>query len=164
LAAIRFHFVGWFLAGLGAAVALAIAIVRLRFRRALSARYPSSLTVPLGGLAMAQEVSNVVEAYLILAWLGASPTLASIIVLEGLSRLMNSAGQFIPGKLGITEAATTALAEGLRLGGAHGLSLALARRIRSLLWGAIGIGFVTARAAATVAETAPRAETAVARL
>jgi hypothetical protein len=47
---------------------------------------------------------------------------------------------------GVTEAATTALAEGLRLGGAHGLSLALARRVRSLAWGAIGIAFVAMRA------------------
>ena len=69
-----------------------------------------------------------------------------MIVLEGLSRLMNGAGQFIPGKLGITEAATTALAEGLRLGGAHGLSLALARRARSLAWGALGLAVITFRA------------------
>ena len=41
-----------------------------------------------------------------LAWLGAAPAVASVIVLEGVSRLMNGAGQFIPGKLGITEAAT----------------------------------------------------------
>jgi len=100
----------------------------------------------IAAMATAQEISNLIEAYLVLAWLGAAPTAAAIVVLEGLSRLMNSAGQFIPGKLGVTEAATTALAEGLRLGGAHGLSLALARRVRSLAWGALGIAFVTFRA------------------
>ena len=55
---------------------------------------------------------------------------------------MNGAGQFIPGKLGVTEAATTALAEGLQLGDAHGLSLALARRARSLALGRVGIAFI----------------------
>jgi hypothetical protein len=61
--------------------------------------------------AAAQELSNVVEAYVVLAWLGAAPTVTSVLVLEGISRLMNGAGQFIPGKLGITEAASAALSE-----------------------------------------------------
>ena len=39
------------------------------------------------------------------------------------------------------------LADMLRLGAAHGLSLALARRVRSLVWGAVGIALVAARAA-----------------
>jgi hypothetical protein len=106
--------------------------------------------------AAAQELSNVVEAYVVLAWLGAAPTVTSVLVLEGISRLMNGAGQFIPGKLGITEAASAALSEGLQLGAAHGLSLALARRVRSLAWGAVGIAVVAMRAARTRrAEPAP---------
>jgi hypothetical protein len=98
--------------------------------------------------------SNVIEAYLVLSWLGASPTWTSVIVLEGVGRLLNGAGQFIPGKLGVTEAATAAVADMLQLGAAHGLSLALARRVRSLAWGAIGIAFVAARAARPRLETA----------
>jgi hypothetical protein len=94
-----------------------------------------------------QEALNLLEAYVVLTWLGAAPTIASVVVLEGISRLLNGAGQFIPGKLGITEAATAALAESLRLGAGHGLSLALARRVRALIWGAAGIVFVTMRAA-----------------
>jgi hypothetical protein len=97
--------------------------------------------------AAAQEISNLVESYLVLSWLGASPTLTAVIVLEGISRLVNSAGQFVPGKLGVAEAATTSLAMGLRLGGPPGLGLALARRLRSLVLGAMGIGIVTVRAA-----------------
>ena len=146
IAAVRFHFVGWFLIGLAATIAAAFAAGSY-WRRVGGelGRHRSSLAAMMA-LAAAQEVSNLVEAYLVLAWLDATPTIAAIIVLEGLSRLMNGAGQFIPGKLGVTEAATTALAEGLRLGGAHGLSLALARRVRSLAWGAIGIGVVAFRA------------------
>jgi hypothetical protein len=146
IAAVRFHFVGWFVLGLAVTIAAACAFGGYRRRIAgdLIARrtsLPAMLTFGAG-----QEISNLVEAYLVLAWLGATPTLAAIVVLEGLSRLMNSAGQFVPGKLGVTEAATTALAEGLRLGGAHGLSLALARRVRALAWGALGIGVVAFRA------------------
>jgi lysylphosphatidylglycerol synthase-like protein len=146
LAAVRYHFVGKFLVGLLIAAIVAV-VARRYWTKFTRERHSRSTTIGLVGFAMAQEVSNLVEAYLVLAWLGASPTIASVVVLEGISRLMNGAGQFIPGKLGITEAATTALAEGLRLGGAHGLSLALARRARSLLWGAGGVGFVAYRAA-----------------
>lgn len=146
IAAVRFHFVGWFL--VGCAIALAAALAAGNYWRRVGGdfhRHRSSLAA-MALLAAAQETSNVIEAYLVLLWLGAAPAITAVVVLEGLSRLMNSAGQFIPGKLGVTEAATTALAQGLSLGGAHGLSLALARRVRSLAWGAIGIGLVTLRA------------------
>jgi hypothetical protein len=146
IAAVRFHFAGWLMIGLSIAAAVLFAANRSWRRRFGNMRRDRSTWVVIGTFAAAQEISNLVEAYFVLAWLGASPALAPVIVLEGLSRLLNSAGQFIPGKLGVTEAATTALAEGLRLGGAHGLSLALARRVRSLAWGALGIAFVAFRA------------------
>jgi hypothetical protein len=119
-----------------------------RFRRRLAGTVPESRAAVAGLLAVAalQEFSNLVEAYIVFTWLGATPAIAAVIALEGLGRLMNGAGQFIPGKLGVTEAATAAIADGLQLGAAHGLSLALARRVRSLAWGALGIGVVAWRA------------------
>lgn len=146
LAAVRYHFVGWFLAGLAATTAVALAATRYWTRFSRERRYDRATMIGLAACAAAQEMTNLVEAYVVLGWLGAAPTLASVVVLEGISRLMNGVGQFIPGKLGVTEAATTALAEGLRLGAAPGLSLALARRIRSLSWGALGIALVVFRA------------------
>ena len=147
LCAVRFHFLKWFLIGLAIAV-IAGLVARGYWNRlpAGPSRNPRTIAGLLS-LAFAQEVSNLAEAYIVLAWLGASPTIVSVIVLEGISRLMNGAGQFVPGKLGVTEAATTALAESLRLGGPQGLSLALARRARSLVWGAGGIGWLTYRGA-----------------
>jgi len=147
LAAIRFHFVGRFLLGHGVAGVATLAGRRYWHRFAREPQHSRSTVAALVACAMAQEISNLLEAYVVLAWLGAAPSVAAVVVLEGVSRLMNGAGQFIPGKLGVTEAATTALAEGLRLGGAHGLSLALARRARSLVWGASGVGLVAYRAA-----------------
>jgi hypothetical protein len=101
-----------------------------------------------------QEVTNLAEAYIGLLWLGAVPTVATVIVMEGLSRLVNAAAQFIPGKLGLPEAASTMLANGLALGGPQGLSLALARRVRSLLWGTAGVAFLSWRAARGTAPAA----------
>ena len=98
-------------------------------------------------LASLQEVINLAEAYIVLVWLGAAPTFATVVALEGGSRVVNAAGQFIPGKLGVSEAASTVLAAGLQLGSGHGLMLALARRVRSMLWGAAGMTFLTYRAA-----------------
>ena len=146
IAAVRYHFVGRFL--LGSGVVVGIALTATQYWRGVKGdlqRHRSSLG-RMSSFAAAQEISNLLEAYLVLAWLGATPTLAAIVVLEGIGRLLNGAGQFIPGKLGITEAATAALADGLRLGSAHGLSLALARRVRSLAWGAVGIALVASRA------------------
>lgn len=91
---------------------------------------------------MAQEVINVLEGYVLLTWLGAHPTLATTLAFEGAGRALNVLGVFVPGKVGVSEAASTIVADALRLGAAQGLSLALARRARSLLWGLIGIGLI----------------------
>lgn len=146
IAAVRYHFVGRFVIGSGLIIGMALTMTQRWQRVGGDMRRHRASLGRLGALAAAQEISNLVEAYLVLAWLGATPTPAAIVVLEGIGRLMNSAGQFIPGKLGVTEAATAALADGLRLGSAHGLSLALARRVRSLAWGAVGIALVSLRA------------------
>jgi Lysylphosphatidylglycerol synthase TM region len=146
IAAVRYDFVGRFVLGSGLVIGTALTMTRRWPRVGGDLRRHRRSLGRLGSLAAAQEISNLVEAYLVLAWLGATPTLAAIVVLEGLGRLMNSAGQFIPGKLGVAEAATSALADGLHLGSAHGLSLALARRVRSLAWGAVGIALVSLRA------------------
>lgn len=101
-----------------------------------------SVLLAIIGVGMAQELINVVEAYLLLTWLGAQPTVATTVVFEGAGRLLNVFGQFVPGKVGVSEAASTAVADTLRLGAAQGLSVALARRARSMLWGLIGIGLI----------------------
>jgi hypothetical protein len=146
IAAVRYQFVGKFLFGSG--IVAGAALTATKYWQNLGGdlkRHRSSLA-SMTAYAAGQEISNLLEAWLVLAWLGASPTLTAVVVLEGIGRLMNSAGQFIPGKLGVTEAATAALADGLRLGSAHGLGLALARRVRALAWGAVGIALVSFRA------------------
>ena len=148
IVAVRYGHLWWFLVAFAAVAAMAFSAKR--YWQRLSAIFEQRRTAcAILACAAAQEASNVIEAYVVLAWLGAAPTLTSVLVLEGISRLMNGAGQFIPGKLGITEAATAALSEGLQLGSANGLSLALARRARSLAWGVVGIAIVAFRAART---------------
>lgn len=146
IVAFRYGKGAWFLGGLAATAAIAVGA--RRFWRGRSARIsvPWPAMAGIAALAAAQEVTNVVEAFLVLAWLGVSPALTSIVALEGLGRLLNGAGQVVPGKFGITEATMAALAQGLSLGGAHGLSLALARRARSLAWAAAGLAWMAVHA------------------
>jgi hypothetical protein len=155
IVAVRYGRLWWFLVACAAVGAMAMSAKR--YWQPLGRIFEQHDTAAaIVACAAAQELSNVVEAYVVLAWLGAAPTVTSVLVLEGISRLMNGAGQFIPGKLGISEAASAALSEGLQLGAAHGLSLALARRVRSLAWGTVGIVVVAMRAARTrKAERAP---------
>jgi len=114
------------------------------------------------GLGTLQEVTNVFETYMIFSLLGAMPTLETAIVFEGLSRLINSAGAFVPGKLGVYEFAASGLAEGMRLGSVHGLTLALTRRLRSLLWAGVGVLVLIVSAARRSRKRSPAADPAIA--
>lgn len=95
------------------------------------------LIILLTGLA--QVALTVGEVYLILWWLGATPTLASALVFEAGTKLVGGVGMFVPGRIGIAEATSAGLAGALSLGPSYGVSLALARRVRGLLWGAFGL-------------------------
>jgi hypothetical protein len=151
LVAIRTNRADWIMPGFVAAIAI-VALWRAAKRHTprllASARGSMSGTalVALALLAIAQEIINVIETYAVLTWLGASPTLESAVALEGLNRLANAPAQLIPGKLGVLELAGSAFAGILQLGTANGLTLVLARRVRSLAWTGVGILLLTTSA------------------
>jgi hypothetical protein len=161
LVAVRVNRVEWIAPGFAAAILLAglwIALRKKRGREGFSYPSPENPSRPLFGamsrpalaglvsLAILQEIINVVETYAVLAWLGAGPALESAIALEGLNRLANAPAQLIPGKLGVLEVAGSAFAGILQLGHANGLTLVLARRVRSLAWTGVGILLLTTSA------------------
>lgn len=53
----------------------------------------------------------------------------------------NTAGAVVPGRLGVMEAGSAGLASVLDVGASLGLSLALMRRVRVLIWGVMGLVF-----------------------
>jgi hypothetical protein len=114
------------------------------------------------GLATLQEMTNVFETYMIFSWLGSTPTLEAAIVFEGLTRLANSAGAFVPGKLGVSELAGANLADVMHLGSLHGLTLALTRRLRSLLWTGAGVLVLAVLAARRSRNRSPAPDPAIA--
>jgi hypothetical protein len=147
--AVRTNHPGWI--AIGSALSIVVVGIGLFvWRRPLTAvsagRVRPGAMLGLVGVAAMQELTNVFEAFVVLSWLGASPTLEIVIAFEGLSRLANSAGQFIPGKIGVNELAGAGLANLLSLGSVHGLTLALARRVRSLVWAGVGVVLLTVSA------------------
>jgi hypothetical protein len=64
-------------------------------------------------------------------------TITESLVVETFARLASVASAFVPGNIGTLEASNVAVVTGLGLAG--GGSLALARRIRALLWAGLGL-------------------------
>ena len=93
-------------------------------------------------LGLAQQLIMIGEAYLMLHALGAHPTFATVLTFEGMSKVANSAGAIVPGRLGIAEGSSAAFAAALGLGSSVGISLVLMRRVRGLLWSIVGLTLV----------------------
>jgi hypothetical protein len=98
-------------------------------------------------LCVAQHAVLVAEAYVILSALTGGTTLRTALVFEAVTKIVNTAGLVVPGRLGIAEGGSALLADALGFGASHGLSLALTRRIRALIWAGVGLLLVPAREA-----------------
>jgi hypothetical protein len=90
-------------------------------------------------LCLAQHAILVGEAYLMLNALGGGTTLRTAFVFEAVTKIVNTAGILVPGRLGVAEGGSAALAGALGFAASHGLSLALMRRVRALVWGGVGL-------------------------
>jgi len=86
----------------------------------------------------------VAEVYITLDWLlvDRSPTLVEAIAFEALNRVITAAFKFVPFRVGIDEASAGALAPVLSVNPAAGVALAVVRKVRNLLWSAIGLVLV----------------------
>jgi hypothetical protein len=73
---------------------------------------------------------------------GARPSLLTAFVLEYVNRSITVAFQFVPMWLGVDEAGTSLATNALGLGSAAGVSLALVRKARIVIWTAIGLGLL----------------------
>lgn len=80
----------------------------------------------------------ILEAYVLLRFLGARTGLLGAFVLEAFTKLINVVGALNPGNFGTYEGGNMILARLLGIAGAAGLTLGLCRRVRSIFWKAIG--------------------------
>jgi hypothetical protein len=93
----------------------------------------------LAALCLAQHALLVTECYIMLGALGAAPSLREAFVFEALTKVVNTAGLAVPGRLGISEGGSALLAGSLGFAASYGLSLALMRRVRALIWAVVGL-------------------------
>lgn len=78
-----------------------------------------------------------IEIWLVFWAIGSPIGVIESLVVETFARLASVASAFVPGNIGTLEASNVAVVKGLGLAG--GGSLALARRVRALLWAGLGL-------------------------
>ena len=98
-------------------------------------------------LCVAQHAVLIGEAYVILRALSPDATLRTALVFEAVTKIVNTAGIVVPGRLGIAEGGSALLADALGFAASHGLSLALMRRLRAIIWSGVGLALLPWREA-----------------
>ena len=114
----------------------------------LHAAYPREWPrlLPVAALELAFHVLAITETYLVLALIsGRPPTLLEAFLFESTNRVVSAAFKFIPLRIGVDEAGAGLLASLLAFGTATGVTLALARKGRMLVWTALGIAALAGR-------------------
>ena len=107
-------------------------------------RHPSR-PLPVLLLEMLYHVAGVAETYVTIAMLlpaSTPPTLLGAFLLESINRFINVAFKFVPMRLGVDEASTGLLTQVLYGMPALGVTLALVRKARMLVWTGVGIAFL----------------------
>ena len=89
-------------------------------------------------LNLASQCMAVMEVCLILWLMGTKIGFSGALTMEALTKLVNLVGNLNPGNIGTYEGGNMLIGKMFGLSGAMGLSLGLARRLRSLFWAAVG--------------------------
>jgi hypothetical protein len=93
----------------------------------------TSFSLNLGGQCLA-----ILEVCLVLWLLGTPIGFFGALVIEGLTKLLNTIGNFNPGNIGTYEGGNMLIGRIFSLSSATGLALALSRRLRAFFWTLIG--------------------------
>jgi hypothetical protein len=88
------------------------------------------------------HAAGVAEVFVTLAWITTPPTLLVAFILETANRLTNVVFKFVPMRLGVDEAGSALLTTVLGYTSATGATLALVRKVRMLVWTAVGVFFL----------------------
>jgi hypothetical protein len=102
--------------------------------------------VPVLALEAAFHAAGVAEVYLTL-WLlaGVAPTLLIAFLLESVNRVITVVFKFVPLRVGVDEAGTALVTNVLGLGTATGVTLALVRKARVVVWVLVGLALLVRR-------------------
>jgi len=83
------------------------------------------------------------EIFVILGALGLWLTVADLLVIEALTKVIKAMFFFVPGRVGTDEGGAAVVFRALGFGLALGLGLALVRRLRALVWAGAGLLFLS---------------------
>lgn len=114
----------------------------------LHAAYPRewSRLLPVAALEVAFHVLAITEIFLVLSLIsGRPPTLLEAFLFESTNRVVGAAFKFVPLRIGVDEAGTGLLAGLLAFGTATGVTLALIRKGRMLVWTTLGVAALVGR-------------------
>ena len=89
-------------------------------------------------LTLASHCMSVMEVCLVLRLMGVKFGLLSALAIEAMTKLVNLVGSINPGNFGTFEGGNILIAKMFGLSSPIGLTLALARRMRALVWTAVG--------------------------
>lgn len=89
------------------------------------------------------QVFAILEIYIILARLGLWVTVADLLILEALGKIISTLFFFVPARVGTDEGGMGAVFELMGYGLALGVGLALVQRLRALTWSAAGLIFLS---------------------
>jgi hypothetical protein len=101
--------------------------------------HPRDLFI-VSGCELLFHLFGIAETWVTLELLGFTPSLLSTFTLEATNRAINMVFSFVPGRIGVDEAGTGLLTEVLGLGGVVGVTLAIVRKARILVWTILGVG------------------------
>ena len=103
---------------------------------------PLSRMYTVAGLHLLSHLFMVLEVAIILTGLNVSVTPLQTFFVEAMNKGVNGLFFFVPAQVGVYEGGHAALLQYLKIGGAAGLALGVARRIRSLFWSALGLALL----------------------
>jgi hypothetical protein len=127
-----------------------------------SAAHPSQLAA-VYGLHLVFHALAMFEVYLTLRWVlgDLSPTFAQAAVFEALNRVLTAVFKFVPFRVGVDEVASGALALQLGIPAVVGVTGAVVRKVRNLVWTGVGLALIAGhRGRAARATDPPESESA----
>jgi hypothetical protein len=102
--------------------------------------------LPILLLEMCFHLTGVVEVFLTLYFItGASPSWLAAFVLESVNRVINVVFKFVPMRVGVDELGTARFTDALKFGTTAGVTLAIVRKARIIVWAAIGVALLVRR-------------------
>ena len=112
---------------------------------ALYPREPARL-VRLAAWEISFHALAILEIYIVLSLISdIAPTLLDAFVFESTNRFITTLFKVVPMRIGVDEAGTGAFAELLAFGTAAGVTLAIVRKARMLVWMTAGVGLLVRR-------------------